>query len=176
MRHIRFLFICGVLGCATTKSHVRVAEQYRSGCSHPASYLVDGGSSGMRGTTAVAGANANFGLASASSYDGSSVLPQITQDFRMRLEIEGFYFVSDSRDAEVLLVFSIGAVRYDPLAGWIADQASLVVVDPLTKERLEVHQAKSAGVTATTSKLIRKLARAAGSCLDTEPRDDKHNG
>lgn len=167
MRHICFLLICGVLGCATTKSHVRVAEQYRSGCSHPAAYLVDGGSSGMRGATAVAGANANFGMASSSSYDGSSVLPQITQDFRMRLEMEGFFFVGNPRDAEVLLLFSIGAVRYDPLAGWVADQANLVVVDPQTEERIEVHQAKSAGITATTNKLIRKLARAAASCLDT---------
>ena len=166
MRTLHSLLFCALSGCATTKSHIRVQEQYRSGCAHPSAYLVDGGSSGMRGTTAVAGSNANFGLASATSFDGSSVLPQIAQDFRMMLEIEGFRFVGDPKDAEVLLEFSIGAVRYDPLAGWIADQASLVVLDRKTEERLEVYQAKSSGITATTNKLIRKLARAAGSCLD----------
>jgi hypothetical protein len=82
----------------------------------------------------------------------------------MALEVQGFLFVQNPEDAEVIMAFSIGVVRNDPLAGWIADQASLVISDRETGERREAYQVKSAGVTATTTKLIRKLSTAAGNC------------
>jgi hypothetical protein len=163
---MKSLFILSALiGCATTKSHVRVEEQYRSGCVSPSAYMVDSGSSGMVGSTAIVGVNSNFGLAAASSYDGSSVLPQIQQELQMALEVHGFRFVRTPDQAEVLLAFSIGTVRYDPIIGWVADQASLVISDRETGDRLEMYQVKSVGITATTTKLIRKLSREAGYCV-----------
>ena len=168
MKYLRafFLILASHVGCATTKSHIRVPDA-RSGCLPPSAYLIDAGSSGMRGSTSVASANSNFGLAASSSYDGSSILPQLQQELQMALEVQGFRFERDPEQAEVLLAFSIGAVRYDPIAGWIADQASLVISDRETGERLEMYQVKSAGVTATTTKLIRKLSRAAGTCASS---------
>ncbi len=71
----------------------------------------------------------------------------------------GFNFVSEENQADAIVDFSIGAIRYDPLAGWIADQAFVKFKDSESGEILAFYRAKSQAITPTVNNIISNLVK-----------------
>lgn len=72
----------------------------------------------------------------------------------------GFNFVSKENQADAIIDFSIGAIRYDPLAGWIADQAFVKFKDRKTGQVLAFYRAKAQVITPTVNNIISNLSKA----------------
>jgi len=87
------------------------------------------------------------------------------QDLAFELTGLGFQLVGSPERAEIIATFTIGAVRYDPLAGWIADQAFLVLRDAHTSKVLVSCRAKTRFVTPTVRTIVRNLAREVRSAI-----------
>ena len=70
----------------------------------------------------------------------------------------GFNFVSEENQADAIVDFSIGSIRYDPLAGWIADQAFVKFKDRKTGQVIAFYRAQSQVVTPTVNNIISNLS------------------
>lgn len=82
------------------------------------------------------------------------------QSLQFELMSIGFNFVSNENQADAIVDFSIGAIRYDPLAGWIADQAFVKFKDRKTGQILAFYRAKSQMITPTVNNIISNLCNA----------------
>jgi len=107
-------------------------------------------------TTAIAGGSTMSGLEQA----------QISvQKMKFELAKIGFVVVNEPDQADALVDFNIGAVRFDPLAGWIADEASVVFLNN-KGETLAHSIADTRFITPTTNSVIRNLSnRIKAACL-----------
>lgn len=83
---------------------------------------------------------------------------QALESFQFEMMSIGFEFVSDEAYADALVEFSIGQIRYDPLAGWIADQATVKFKDFQTGQIVAFYRAKTQFITPTVKNIIRNLA------------------
>lgn len=99
-------------------------------------------------------------LAGGSAKDGQAQTVSAAQRMAFELQVIGFDMVDRPENAELLAEFSIGAVRYDPITGWIADQASLVLRDPQTGRVVFTAFADTRFVTPRVSTLIGRLAES----------------
>jgi hypothetical protein len=79
------------------------------------------------------------------------------QDIAFGLTGLGFNVVDREEDADMLALFSIGTVRFDPLAGWIADRAILQFKDRTTGEGVLTIKADLQFITPTVSTLVENL-------------------
>lgn len=70
----------------------------------------------------------------------------------------GFNFVSNENQADAIVDLSIGSIRYDPLAGWIADQAFVKFRDRKSGQVIAFYRAQSQLVTPTVNNIISNLA------------------
>lgn len=66
--------------------------------------------------------------------------------------------LANAEESEVIANFSIGTVRYDPLTGWIADQAFLEFSD-MSGEHILTVRAKTKLVTPTVDNLVKNLIK-----------------
>jgi len=72
----------------------------------------------------------------------------------------GFNFVPEEGQADALVDFYIGSIRYDPIAGWIADQAFVKFKDRKTGQVLAFYRAKIQFITPTVNNIISNLSKA----------------
>jgi hypothetical protein len=111
------------------------------------------------GTSVSGGAmgSSNVAIVGGSKYDGNSQTVQVFETIKFELLLKGIKIVSNSSDADAIGEFSIGQVRYDPLAGWIADQAFLIIREKDSGSIILAARAESNFITPTVKNLIRNI-------------------
>jgi hypothetical protein len=115
-----------------------------------------GGSQSIGGG-ALFGSNSIAGVAH--NYDGDKQANLAKEKFVFLLREIGFNVVNNPGNSDAIAHLSIGQIRYDPLAGWIADQASLQVEDTKSRETIAQYIADGRLVTPTVNKIIKKLSK-----------------
>jgi hypothetical protein len=109
-------------------------------------------------TVLVPSVSSSVGASHAMSGGDQSLL--IAQGLAFDLESLGFEIVNESTEAEILALFSIGTVRFDPITGWIADQAFLTLKEAKTGNTLCSFRADVRFITPTVKTLVRQLVQA----------------
>jgi hypothetical protein len=79
------------------------------------------------------------------------------QDVAFELGSMGFAVVEAPGQADLFADFSIGTVRFDPLAGWIADRAFLEFKNARTAEVLASYRSEVRWVTPTVENLVSNI-------------------
>ncbi len=92
--------------------------------------------------------------------DGEREAVRALESFKFELMAGGVTVIADSTKAGSIVEFSIGSIRYDPLAGWIADQALAKVRRVGTGEVIAFYRANAQAITPTVNKLVGSLAQA----------------
>lgn len=110
------------------------------------------------GGTSVSGA-VSGGIASGHLLEGEGQAAQALNSLKFEMAALGFRLVADPAEAQLVGEFSIGQIRYDALAGWIADQAMLVLKDP-AGNAVALFRAKAGAITPTVNNLVSKIAKA----------------
>lgn len=82
----------------------------------------------------------------------------VAHNLAFELRLLGLNLTNSPEDSEVIANFSIGTIRYDPLAGWIADQAFLEFQDSSGQHILTV-RAKAKLVTPTVENIVKNLVK-----------------
>lgn len=141
-------------GCAATIQSVRTdpsvqLRQYR----RLALVLTD-----ATGSTSVLGAAAG-GIASGQVMKGEGQAAQALNSLQFEMAALGFQLVGTLGEAQLVGEFSVGQIRFDPLAGWVADQAMLVLKEP-AGNTVALFRAKSSGITPTVNNLVSQIAKA----------------
>jgi hypothetical protein len=130
------LFVVNLLGCGATvhsqfikkdlhlrdykKVHLTVAT---GGSAISVTGAGIGGGVARLGRTSSGGSVSGIGstLSVSHTMSGDDQIIMAAQDIAFSLQEMGFELVDKSEDADILLLFSIGTVRYDPLAWLIHD-------------------------------------------------------
>lgn len=123
---------------------------------YPNLHLVFGASSGSVSVNSVSDGN----VSAAHLSSGEQHAVQALESLQFELIALGFNIVPDPARADAIANFSIGGVRYDPIAGWIADQAVLTFKDPRSGGVLAAFRAKSQFVTPTVENIVGNLTKA----------------
>ena len=110
------------------------------------------------GSTSVSGAAAG-GIASGQLMKGEGQAAQALNSLQFEMAAIGFQMVGSSSEAQLVGEFSIGQIRYDPLVGWIADQAMLILKDA-AGNTVALFRARSRGITPTVNNLVSQIAKA----------------
>lgn len=97
------------------------------------------------------------GLSVSHAMSGNDQIIMAAQDIAFALRDMGFETVDKPEDADVIALFSIGTVRYDPLAGWIADRAFLQFQESKTRSSLVSIKADGQLITPTVGTLVRNI-------------------
>lgn len=71
--------------------------------------------------------------------------------------LKGINIVSNPSNANAIGEFSIGQVRYDPITGWIADQAFLIIKEKGSGSIILAARAEANFITPTVKNLIRNI-------------------
>jgi len=111
------------------------------------------------GSISVSGA-AVAGIASGQLMKGEGQATQALNSLQFELAAIGFQMVGNLSEAQLVGEFSIGQIRHDPLAGWIADQAMLVLKDRTTGNTVALFRAKHGMATPTVNSLVSQIAKA----------------
>lgn len=98
------------------------------------------------------------GLTSANTKEGLAQIALAKDRLAFQLRRIGFDVVSNPSSADAIAEFSIGAVRYDPLTGWIADEAGLVIRAADDNRVLASVFADSRWITPTVKTVVKRLA------------------
>jgi hypothetical protein len=116
-----------------------------------------GNTSFHQGGATTSGFGSSIGTSHAMS--GSSQALIIAQDLSFELTSVGFQMMDSKEDVDAVALFSIGAVRFDPFAGWIADQAFLVFKDPKSGMLICSFKANAQFITPTVNTIMKSLVR-----------------
>ena len=116
------------------------------------------GSATVQPNTVLGGA-VTSGIDAEHVMSGSSQALLAAQDVAFELGAMGFAVVPKKEQADIIALFSIGAVRFDPIAGWIADQAFLEFRDAHTDQIIASYRANSRFVTPTVKAIMKSLMK-----------------
>lgn len=89
--------------------------------------------------------------------DGSSQVQMAGETLAFECEKLGFCVVPATENPDLIFEFNIGSIRFDAMAGWIADQAILRLRDAKSKELVATYQAKGSIITPTVENIISNL-------------------
>ena len=95
-------------------------------------------------------------IAEGNAMSGEKQAEIAAQNLAFELRSLGLKLTNSSEDSEVVANFSIGTIRYDPIAGWIADQAFLEFYDSSGQHILTV-RAQAKFITPTVKNIINNL-------------------
>lgn len=98
-------------------------------------------------------------LSNAQIMNGNGQEVMALQSLQIDLIDIGFELVEDASIADASIDFSIGTIRYDPLVGWIADQALVIFKEKENGKIIAAFRAKSSGITPTISNIISNLSK-----------------
>lgn len=92
---------------------------------------------------------------------GNEQVIMALQDIGYAMRGMGFEtFVESKADSvDLIALFSIGTVRYDPLAGWIADRALLRIIERKTEKTLVEIKAETQFITPTVKNLVKSIIK-----------------
>jgi hypothetical protein len=93
-------------------------------------------------------------LSSSHAMTGNDQIIMAAQDIEFALRELGFETVDSPDKADIVALFSIGTVRYDPLAGWIADRAFLQFKESASGSLVVSIKADGQLITPTVSTLV----------------------
>lgn len=113
-------------------------------------------SSGATSVSIGAMSSSSFVIAEGHSMSGERQAEIAAQNLAFELRSLGFNLTNSPEDSDVIANFSIGTIRYDSLAGWIADQAFLEFND-ITGNHILTVLAKARFVTPTVENIIKNL-------------------
>ena len=82
------------------------------------------------------------------------------KDLKFNMKDMGLRVVNSPDTADLVGYFSIGTVRYDPLAGWIADRSYIEFIDKRTNEDVLTVRNDGSFITATVNSHVRGLTKA----------------
>lgn len=99
----------------------------------------------------------DVGIAGGSKYDGKAQTIQAFETIKFELMLKGINIVSNPSNANAIGEFSIGQVRYDPITGWIADQAFLIIKEKGSGSIILAARAEANFITPTVKNLIRNI-------------------
>jgi hypothetical protein len=102
--------------------------------------------------TSVGGVGSALSVSHAMS--GNDQIIMAAQDVAFALRDLGFETVDKPEEADAIALFSIGTVRYDPLAGWIADRAFLQFKESKTGTMVVSIKADGQLITPTIGTLV----------------------
>jgi len=142
-------------GCAATVQSVRTGSKAPLRQSHRLMLVL----TDATGSTSASGATV-AGIASGQLMKGEGQAAQALNSLQFEMAAIGFQMVNNLSEAQLVGEFSIGQIRYDPLAGWIADQAMLVLKDTATGNTVAMFRAKTSVVTPTVNSLVSQIAKA----------------
>ena len=121
---------------------------------------------GLASAAAISSRSITSGLGSAVSVShamsGNDQTVLAAQDVAFRLRDLGFDTVEDIESADAIVLFSIGTVRFDPFAGWIADRAFLEFKDAKTGKLICSVRADTQFITPTVNSLVKGLVKNLG--------------
>ena len=100
----------------------------------------------------VGGVGSSLSVSHAMS--GNDQIIMTAQDVAFALRDMGFDTVDKPEDADVIALFSIGTVRYDPLSGWIANRAFLQFKETKTESIIVSIKADGQLITPTVGTLV----------------------
>lgn len=171
-RTMLFLFVLIIAGCGATVHSQLAKKDTRLGSFKKVHLMIETAGSAISITGAAmasgigrvsqtpAGVSAG-GVGSALSVShamsGNDQAIMAAQDIMFGLREMGFETVDKVEDADAIALFSIATVRYDPLAGWIADKALLQFKESKTGSMVCSIKADSQVVTPTVSTLVDSL-------------------
>lgn len=118
-----------------------------------------GSNQGVSGSGGYLGSTSNS-VSTANALSPADAAQQAAISFAFELEFIGFKITDDPAQADAVVEFSIGTVRYDALVGWIADQAVARFANAQTGESIAAYRARTRFVTPTTDNLVNELAEA----------------
>lgn len=113
-----------------------------------------GGVSGMAGSS----------ISAEHAKSGNDQVIMAAQDIAFGLRNMGFQTVNTPEESDLLANFSIGTIRYDPLAGWIADRAFLEFSNPKNGLMICSVKAEVQLVTPTVNKLVKSILEELKQC------------
>jgi len=148
------LFSCGT----TTKF---VASSKKVNLKNKIIVLQLGTSSGA--VTISAASLSNLSVGHAMSGEEQALIAANNLAFELRFL--GLKLTNNSHDADIIATFSIGTIRYDPITGWIADQAYLEFIDLETGDFICGIKAKPRFITPTVENMIKNIINSLSSKL-----------
>ena len=117
-------------------------------------------SSGTVSISGVAHFSNSLAMAHGTKYDGSTQDVMAYESLQFELMNIGFNIISDTTKIDAIVDFSIGQIRFDPIAGWIADQGNVKFTDYKTGEILAIVRAEVKFVTPTVKNIIANLSKS----------------
>ena len=141
--------------CGSSVQHVKARPDVRLRDYNKLIAYLTSASGSVSASTATLG---KIGSAQISS--GASQGVRALESLQFELMAIGFNFVSSENEANAIVEFTIGDIRYDPLAGWIADQALVKFKNAKTGEVLAFFRANSQFITPTVDNIVGNLADA----------------
>jgi len=173
VRPALFLFISLVsLGCGATVNSELTKKDVRLATFKKLYFMIDTAGSAVSvseattGTVIAKGNQSPSGvsvigmgtsLSTARAMSGNEQAVMAAQDMMFGLRKMGFETVDRVDDADAIALFSIATVRYDSLAGWIADKAFLQFKERTTGANICSIKADGQVVTPTIATLIDSL-------------------
>jgi hypothetical protein len=116
------------------------------------------GSASVTGTpSGISGTGVGSSLSVTHAMSGNDQVIMAAQDIAFALDEMGFDTVEKVEDADMVALFSIGTVRYDPLAGWIADRAFLQFKDQRSGKTVLSIKADGQLITPTVGTIVQNL-------------------
>ena len=150
-------FLIFIVGCGATIDSTRSANA-KSLRNYNKIYVNLVNSSG--GTTMNTINLNEIGIGTKNLMKGDEQVKQSLESFQFELMKIGFEFVGSLDDADAYIDFTIGQIRYDPLTGWIADQATAKFQESESGKIIAYFKTEPRFITPTTKTLIEKLSSA----------------
>ena len=155
--YLIFILALVIIGCGATVQSVSSSNLKLRNFNNIYLVLVD-----ATGATSLSGAGLNSSsstILSGHKMDGESQGKQSLQNLQFELMSIGFSIVNEKSKADIIVEFSIGQIRYDPLTGWIADQGIVRFIDAKSGAIAAMYKAKPKVITPTTNTIVEMLAK-----------------
>jgi hypothetical protein len=155
--YLILILFFGVMGCGATVKSVSSSNLKLRNFNNIYLVLVD--ATGATSLSAAGLGGSSSALLSGHKYDGAGQGKQSLQNLQFELMSMGFSIVGDKNKADIIVEFSIGQIRYDPITGWIADQGIVRFIDRNSGAITAMYKAKPRFITPTTNTIVKMLAR-----------------
>jgi len=99
------------------------------------------------------------GIGGAQLMSGNEQGKLALESLQFELMSIGFNFASEENEADAIVEFFIGQIRYDPLAGWIADKALVKFKERSSGRIIAFFQAKGQAITPTVDNIVGNLSK-----------------
>ena len=82
------------------------------------------------------------------------------EGLKFELSKIGFSVVEDKSVSDAIVEFQVGTIRFDPLVGWIADEAFINFIDTKNRNKIKVYYGSGRFITPTVKNILLNLEKA----------------